>query len=71
MNAAVHESGTGTEHESRRCSDSVSNVRVQQTKNGRRSNVARDPLQSSLSAAVAMQKIVSRLRVRTDSVMPS
>jgi hypothetical protein len=31
---------------SRRCSDSVSNVRVQQTKNGRRSNVARDPLQT-------------------------
>ena len=28
---------------SRRCSDSVSKVRVEQTKSGRGSNVARDP----------------------------
>jgi hypothetical protein len=36
---------------SRRCSDSVSNVRVQQTKNGRRSNVARDPFRTSPTLA--------------------
>jgi len=32
---------------SRRCSDSVSNVRVEQTKSGRSSNVARDPHEKS------------------------
>jgi hypothetical protein len=34
---------------SRRCSDSVSNVRVEQTKSGRSLNVARDPSGPELS----------------------